>query len=287
LSKGTVKVKLGNMYLFNELSEHIQIRVNAANTMNHPADWIESKQHPDYDLWYLREGTIELRIRDQVHVASAGDLIFFSPTVAYTASSLGAGCRFAFIHFDFSLGNQLRILDNYPISGILSSSLVEEELPPFLEAHERYSGSAPMSGIRLKGALTVLLAKIMERLDCGDYRGSFAALASDNKRTANLEALQPVLSHIEVRLHLPLRVAELAEVAGMSEKYFILYFKQALGITPGAYVYQLKMNRARELLYSRTFSIQQIAERLGYPDPFSFSKAFKKYYKVPPSRFVW
>ncbi|MGO4374436.1 helix-turn-helix transcriptional regulator, partial [Paenibacillus sp. MCAF20] len=89
------------------------------------------------------------------------------------------------------------------------------------------------------------------------------------------------------RLHQPVRIGELAELAGMSEKYFILYFKQALGITPGSYIYQLKMNRARELLYSRTFSIQQIAGLLGYPDPYSFSKAFKKYYKVPPSKFVW
>ncbi|MDQ0112230.1 hypothetical protein [Paenibacillus harenae] len=24
---------------------------------------------------------------------------------------------------------------------------------------------------------------------------------------------------------------------------------------------------------------------LGYPDPFTFSKAFKKYYNVPPSKF--
>ncbi|MBO1515444.1 helix-turn-helix domain-containing protein [Metabacillus sp. BG109] len=46
------------------------------------------------------------------------------------------------------------------------------------------------------------------------------------------------------------------------------------------------MNRARELLYSNRYSIKQIADMLGYPDPYSFSKAFKKYYKMPPSQFV-
>ncbi len=78
---------------------------------------------------------------------------------------------------------------------------------------------------------------------------------------------------------------ELAALVGISEKYFITYFKKALGITPGQYIYQIKMNRAREYLNEKKYTIQQIANLLGYPDPFTFSKAFKKYYNVPPSKF--
>jgi AraC family transcriptional regulator len=72
----------------------------------------------------------------------------------------------------------------------------------------------------------------------------------------------------------------------MSEKYFIRYFKQALGVTPGQYMIQLRMNRARDLVYTQRYSMQQVASLLGYPDAYSFSKAFKKHYKVPPSKFV-
>nr|WP_258881247.1 AraC family transcriptional regulator [Paenibacillus sp. sptzw28] len=35
----------------------------------------------------------------------------------------------------------------------------------------------------------------------------------------------------------------------------------------------------------KNIRFQQIAGFLGYPDPFTFSKAFKKYYNVLPSRF--
>jgi AraC-like DNA-binding protein len=45
------------------------------------------------------------------------------------------------------------------------------------------------------------------------------------------------------------------------------------------------MNRARDYLYEKNYTIQQIAGFLGYPDPFTFSKAFKKFYNVPPSKF--
>ncbi len=278
---------VSSLNLFDELSEHVMLRIYACGEAIHSDGWIENKQHPDYDLWFIRKGNIEIRIDEQVHLASEGDLILFSPKVAYTATNLGAECSFIFTHFHFSLGNHLRILDNYSLEGIMASSLVQEEMGLYLDTFNQHMHGIPMSAIRLKGALTILIAKILECYGRGDYQGGFAKHVPARNRNTNLQALQPVFAFIQDRLHQPIRIGELAELAGMSEKYFILYFKQALGITPGSYIYQLKMNRARELLYSRTYSIQQIAGLLGYPDPYSFSKAFKKYYKVPPSKFVW
>ncbi|MCA0757085.1 AraC family transcriptional regulator [Paenibacillus sp. N4] len=275
-----------NLTIFNELSEHVSLRINSCRVIAHPGGYAESKQHKDYDLWYLYEGQIAIRIQDQVHIASAGDLVLFSPKVAYTAATLGAGCKFIYIHFDFGLGNHLRILDNYPLSGVIPNPLVREEIGLFLEAYDQYEDGARMSGIRFKGGLMILIAKIVECYGQGDYRGGFTPNESETKQTGNLQTLQPVFDFIHDRLHQPLRIGELAALVGMSEKYFIYYFKKSLGVTPGVYIYQLKMNRARELLYSGQHTIQQIAGMLGYPDPYSFSKAFKKYYKVPPSQFV-
>ncbi|ULL17069.1 AraC family transcriptional regulator [Paenibacillus sp. H1-7] len=277
---------MSSLNIFNELAEHVMLHIFASREVIHPLGWVENKQHVDYDLWYLHEGKIEIVIHDQVHLASGGDLVLFSPKVAYTARNLDASCRFTYTHFDFGLGNHHRILEHFELAGVIGSSLVQEEIRLFLETYEQYKREAPMSGIRLKGCLTILIAKIIECYGHGEYRGGFTSHAPRRKRSANLETLQPVFDFIHERLHQPLRIGELAELAGMSEKYFINYFKQALGVTPGLYIYQLKMNHARELLYSKRYTIQQIAGMLGYPDPFSFSKSFKKYYKVPPSQFV-
>jgi AraC-like DNA-binding protein len=101
-----------------------------------------------------------------------------------------------------------------------------------------------------------------------------------------MDALQPVFGYLHEHLQRPIAIRELAELIGMSEKYFITYFKNTVGVTPGYYLYQVRMNRARDYLYLEQYSIKQIAELLGYPDPYTFSKAFKKYYNRPPSRFV-
>ncbi|WP_243459335.1 AraC family transcriptional regulator [Metabacillus bambusae] len=278
---------MDSLDIFNELSELIKLQINSCSEVAHPNSWIERRQHKDYDLWCIQEGRIEIRIQEEVYLASEGDLILFTPKVAYTATTLSTSCKFIFTHFDLSLGNHLRILDNFQLSGIIDSTLVEEEILLFLDTYDQYKRSAPMSGIRLKGCLTILIAKIMEQYGSKQYRGEFVHYPTNQKLTMDLVKLQPVFDFIHEHLHQTIRVEEIAAIAGMSEKYFISYFKQALGLTPGRYIYQLKMNRARELLYLKRYSIQQIASMLGYPDPYSFSKAFKKYYKVPPSKFVW
>lgn len=251
----------------------------------HPNSWAETKQLQDYSFWYLHEGQIEIRIYDQVHIAREGDLILFSPKVVYTATNVGANCRFTFTHFNFDLGDQHTILDNFQLPGVIPSPLFPEEIRLFLDSCEQYKGGAMMSTIRLKGALTILISKLLECYELGSYRGGFTNNLSERKRITSLQKLQPVFQFIREHLHEPIRIEELAVLAGMSEKYFIVYFKQACGATPGLYIYQMKMSRARNLLYTKRFSIKQIAGLLGYPDPYTFSKAFKKYYNVPPSQF--
>ncbi|UOQ84728.1 AraC family transcriptional regulator [Gracilibacillus salinarum] len=273
--------------IFNELSELVTVRINSCSEVEHPNSWIERRQYKDYDLWCIQEGQVEIRIQDEVHIASEGDLILLSPKVAYSATTPSDSCIFIFTHFDVSLGDHLSILDNFQLAGILKNELVKEERRLFLDAYDQYKLQMAMSQMRLKGALTILIAKIMEHYGRCHYRGEFIQNASEQKLTKYLDKLQPVFDFAHEHLHQTLTVGELATIAGMSEKYFISYFKQALGVTPGRYIYQLKMNRARDLLYSKQYSVQEIASMLGYPDPYSFSKAFKKYYQVPPSKFVW
>lgn len=276
---------MNNTELFNDLSEYVTLRILSCNSMAHKAGWVERKSHHDYDLWLVQQGQITIRTGDVDHIATAGDLIFFYPHISYMATNGEEGCKFIYVHFDFGLGNQHRILDSFPLSGVVPSQLVQEEMILFQEVFGQYRHVKGMSGIRLKGCFMLIIAKIMECYGTNEYLGSFTKSSSSHEQAGQLSSLQPVFVFIQDQLHRTIRIVELAQVAGMSEKYFIRYFKQALGVTPGQYLYQVRMNRARDLLYSHRYTVQQIAGMLGYPDPFTFSKAFKKYYKVSPSKF--
>lgn len=80
-------------------------------------------------------------------------------------------------------------------------------------------------------------------------------------------------------------VAELSAQAALSEFHFFRSFKQAFGLSPHQYLIQKRLQRATELLRSRQYTISEIAFLTGFSDIFSFSKAFKKTYRVAPSQY--
>lgn len=268
-------------------ADRLALHIRSCWEQRHGSGWSESKAHYDYDVWLIHEGTVDVRIGDAAYTADTGDLVLFYPHVPYTASTHGAGCRFLFVHFDFGLGDQLRILDGFPLAGIVPGELIRDEARLMQRSFEQHRGkTSGIAALKLKGAFTMLMAKVIELYETNAYVGQFAQTRPRHNRPRSLTALQPVFEYINRNLHLPIRTGELALVAGLSEKYFITYFKQTLGITPTQYIYQLKMNQARDYLYQRKYSVKEIASLLGYPDPYSFSKSFKAYFHVPPSQFV-
>jgi AraC-like DNA-binding protein len=78
-------------------------------------------------------------------------------------------------------------------------------------------------------------------------------------------------------------IRQVAEYSNMSEYHFFRSFKQAFGVTPFQYLTGKKMTLAKELVQDRERKLADIALTCNFPDVFTFSKAFKRYYGVPPS----
>jgi hypothetical protein len=73
---------------------------------------------------------------------------------------------------------------------------------------------------------------------------------------------------------------------GIGDHAHILADFHLAGIVPGQLIREeCLLFRAREYICQKTYTIQEISSMLGYADPYTFSKAFKKYYQVPPSQF--
>lgn len=78
-------------------------------------------------------------------------------------------------------------------------------------------------------------------------------------------------------------IRQVADHCALSEYHFFRSFKQAFGMTPLQYVTSQKMTLARELVKDRNKTLAEVAFCCNFPDVFTFSKAFKRYYGVPPS----
>ena len=78
---------------------------------------------------------------------------------------------------------------------------------------------------------------------------------------------------------------KLAAVAGVSRSGLAARFRDTLGMPPGRYLTEWRMNLATRLLHDRALGLSEIAERVGYTSEFAFSRAFKRHIGVAPS--VW
>ncbi|MFB8007690.1 AraC family transcriptional regulator [Nocardia sp. NPDC056000] len=95
----------------------------------------------------------------------------------------------------------------------------------------------------------------------------------------------PALEAIHARPGLPWTVASLAAQAGVSRALFAKRFTAIMGTPPLAYLTELRMEEAEELLTATDLTVAQIARSLGYADAFGFSAAFKRHRGLSPTGF--
>ena len=99
------------------------------------------------------------------------------------------------------------------------------------------------------------------------------------------EKIAPAIDHISQNYHKSITNDELAALTGLSTVYFRKLFTQVTGMSPIAYVHDLRIRKAKEMLKSDYGSLSDVAESLGYASLYDFSRTFKKHTGVPPSRY--
>ena len=80
-------------------------------------------------------------------------------------------------------------------------------------------------------------------------------------------------------------VNQVAEHCCLSPQYLSRLFLRLGNMSPHNYLLRLKLNTAANLLVTSTLSVSQIAQQVGFDDPFYFSSCFKKKLGMAPSKY--
>lgn len=81
-------------------------------------------------------------------------------------------------------------------------------------------------------------------------------------------------------------VEEVASHVGLHRSYFSRMFASTIGKSPKAYLQMKRMEKSVIMLKENKYSITEIALTLGYPNLYSFTRAFKNYYGVSPKNYT-
>lgn len=80
-------------------------------------------------------------------------------------------------------------------------------------------------------------------------------------------------------------VAALAHEAGISRSVLMERFRHYLGEPPVAYLTRWRLQLGAQMLRSTSYSVAQIASKVGYDSEPSFNRAFKRNFGNPPARY--
>lgn len=104
-----------------------------------------------------------------------------------------------------------------------------------------------------------------------------------SKRIDREDAMSEALTFMRNYYQSGLTVTEVAERFDIERRRFAHLFERYTGINPSNYLIELRIQHAKELMRATDETIASIAEKVGYDDPFYFSRIFKKYTGKAPT----
>ncbi len=99
-------------------------------------------------------------------------------------------------------------------------------------------------------------------------------------------------TYLRCRQYMENNYLEIASIAEVAAKCFVVpaylsrLFKRFAEESPLQLLTRLKMGRAAALLSNRNLLIKQVAEKVGFADPYHFSRVFKRVYGISPESFT-
>lgn len=90
-----------------------------------------------------------------------------------------------------------------------------------------------------------------------------------------------MLENIEKRI----KLSDIASYLKISPSYFSSYYTRITGINPMLYFNNMKMQYACKLLETTNLKVNQISLKLGYTDPYYFTRLFTQIVGMPPTKY--
>lgn len=111
-------------------------------------------------------------------------------------------------------------------------------------------------------------------------------VTDENKTVVDTnQKMERILDYIEQNYNKHINLEEIAEKFFYNSSYFSRLFKKICGRTFNDYVQDLRIKKSLVLMSDTDYSIEKIAEEVGYADKKQFYNIFKKRMGITPSRY--
>ena len=241
----------------------------------HPDYFIQRRTFAFYSLEFVLRGQGRVNLRGRSYDLNPGTLFSYGPGVRH---DIAAGGRDPLVKYfvDFSGPEATPLLRTCQLApGNISRVFLIGEVQTFFDELIR-SG---IKGSRFApdlcaGLLKCLALKIAE---------SRSPLGGAGK--LSFATFQVCQQHIQEHFLELKTQAQIARQCHVHRVYLCRLFQRYNHQSPYQYLMRLKMNHAAERLREPGAMVKQVAEQVGFTDPFHFSRAFKAVLGLSPKAF--
>ncbi len=99
------------------------------------------------------------------------------------------------------------------------------------------------------------------------------------------EAVERVVEYLHEQYDQPISLADMADVALLSQFHFARTFREVTGVSPGRFLSAIRLHRAKGLLMSTSLTVTDISYMVGYNSLGTFTSRFTKSVGVTPLQF--
>ncbi|MCG6135510.1 MAG: AraC family transcriptional regulator [Nostoc sp. LLA-1] len=117
-----------------------------------------------------------------------------------------------------------------------------------------------------------------------DYSAIHPRITQFNRGLGNHKLLQ-ITHYIDEALDQDIKLADLAQLAQMSQSHFSRLFKQSMGLSPHQYLLQQRVERAKQLLKHTNQSLVEIALACGFDSHSHFTRQFRQITGITPKAY--
>lgn len=291
--------------MYYSLSRLSQLDVKWADLFNaNDESFSNAHQNPFYELIVVTDGTVYLQTGPDKLTLQAGDALLLMPWEQHRGwKPLERQGRFFWVQFSCVPGVAEFVSDPAPELNIVhahrselrtssDAGPIEDSLivPRLFQTRHRYkllsrfeemveTMAWPNGYFRFKA--TLLLGEIL-RLLATDF------LEQSETHTAfpaSYSVFRKLVNHLNNFYETDVSKETLERVVDRKYEYLCQVFKKYTGLTIVHYIHQLRIQQAKHLLLNSAASVHNIGESVGFPDPFYFSRTFKKLEGVSPQQY--
>ncbi|RAW12641.1 AraC family transcriptional regulator [Paenibacillus taichungensis] len=258
------------------------------------SDWdYPAHEHPQYELNYVTEGEQYMTVDGKLYIQKAGELLLIPPGSIHSSLCHNAkGFTYFCMHFDIDDQLFLSLLARIKQVLFNSDSPVTRQIEPVLHklmsSADNRAASTMVQRMQLQSAVFELFGHLWEAVS-----QEAAQLFTDGYEKIELahqirNRLQGLVSQQfkqgrESDSHYG--IDDIAAELGISSSHCNRVFRQVYGQSPRVYLSEMVLHEAKVLLGNPKLSVQNIAAMLGYKDIAHFSRQFKRWSGISPTRY--